>query len=959
MSRCRTETNNSVYILGVEAKDLYAAKRLHTPIIVDDKVQGYVHTNLKRWKNTLDYSLDLIKLREVSYQHYRNKSSFFADKESGKEFTQRVINVNFDLAYKEWNRHGDIYVRDGYSMADIKEIGQYGDRTFYKDGICIGVKVGSVNENDNEIVWNGVPKYFEYDAENRSIKLAKTIPTLMSRSELRYDLYENGFICNGIEYVRYKRSSGSSRVGKCLFIDKALYPAMHRWELCGLKIKEGDKIDLAAFEAYISLPSSSCIDLLEIRPENILVIDDYESTFTDDVVAVYGEGEDFVAREEQAEIKNSIWDGQSLLDVSMYNEHYSDRTMLLLRNRFFKSACFKTKIQEWFKDNNIKEVSQLKGYTRAKSIEDIKLITTPSSIKYVKFGTIDQWLDNLYVIFGIVKYEKPTKYIDGNMVQCHYQLLNTLQLTKDDIHNLLKPNFDYLNLIRKNPAVMRYHLKYPYALADNDEPCLTRDEVIMKAIGMNSKFAETKLYNDFRKELTKAMLKEYRKGHIWISGNYETLIGNGAEMLQEAIGQFKGESVLGAGNIHTKRFAYNQPLLGTRSPHINSGDVLLANNVECKLIDKYFVSSKEVVHINSIDENILQRLQGADCDSDQILITDNQILISAAKKNYHRFKVPTSFIKAKKIQWTYNSESKAKLDINTSVNLIGQIVNLSQYLNSIMWERIYNDICNGIPETDAFKRQTDLYNDICILSAASGAEIDKAKKMFDVNTAKLLETLKERYGVYTKVDGKSRFTKPTFFKNITLNNGYSLNPNQYYKDFNTSMDYLQTEIRRFRGERIATSKLPFCEIIKPIDVDWTKIGSTQYAKVNQVINEIKKYRNQMQELYIDYRTKSREEKNEVIKEADLLRNKCIESIKDKRFIDIELYLLLKEIDKDRNSGYARAIFDILFSTGNKELYDAIRNNSDNIYKLTKKPNNSKIKLFEYTYFLQKISQNRQ
>ena len=70
LSKTKTDGRNSVYILGVEAKDLYAAKRLLSPIVEDGVVQGYVNHNLKRWKNTLDYSLDLIKLREVAYQHY-------------------------------------------------------------------------------------------------------------------------------------------------------------------------------------------------------------------------------------------------------------------------------------------------------------------------------------------------------------------------------------------------------------------------------------------------------------------------------------------------------------------------------------------------------------------------------------------------------------------------------------------------------------------------------------------------------------------------------------------------------------------------------------------------------------------------------------------------------------------------------------------------------------------------
>lgn len=945
---------NSVYILSCEAKDLYAAKKLIRPQTNEQGiVLGYVNNNLKRWKNTLDFSLDLIKLREVAYQHYRNRSSFFWDKELNKEFTQRVINVDFNLAYKEWNRHGDIYIRDGYGMSDIKEVGKFGDRTFYKDGVCIGVKVGDLSEND-EVIWDNVPKYFVYDENSHKIKLGKAIPTLMSRSELRYDLYENGFVCNGIKYVRYKRSSGSSRVGKCLFIDEALYSVMHKWELCGLRIKDGDKIDLAAFEAYISLPSSSCIDTLELRPENILIIDDYESEFEDDVVAVYGEGEDFVAKEERVKIKNSIWDGQSLLDISMYNEHYADRTMLLLRNRFFKSACFKTRIQKWFEDNGITDISQLNGYTRASKIEDIKLITTPSSIKYVKFGTVQQWLDNLFPTFGIVKYEKPTKYLDGRMVQCHYQLLNSLQLTQDDIDALLKPNFDYLNLIRKDPAVMRYHLKYPYVLADNDEPCYTRDEVIMKVMGMNSKFVDTKLYDNFRKELTKSILKEYRKGHIWINGNYETLIGNGIEMLQSAIGTFTGKSVLGVGNINTKRFEYGKIVLGTRSPHINSGDVLLAKNTSNELYNKYFVSSKEVVHINSIGENILQRLQGADFDSDSILLTDNEILIKSAKCNYDKFKVPTSFIEAKKIQWTYDNNSKARLDINTSVNLIGQIVNLSQYLNSVMWERICDETKNGVANEEAIRHQQELYKDICILSSASGAEIDKAKKMFDVNTVRLLETLKERYGIYTEIDGKEKFTKPLFFKNITVGNGYVVNPNQYYRQFETSMDYLQKAIGKFRADKIEVKNLPFCEIINSTSIDWNKVGSRQYSKVNKIIDYIKSKRCCIQELYLDYKDKSKDEKKNIASEAVKIRQDMTDFISDIYLGNEEMYLLLREIDKEKNAGYSRAIFDVLFATGNESLYSIIRNNSEDKYKISKKSNENSVMLFDYVYFKQKI-----
>lgn len=946
---------HSIYILGVEAKDLYAAKRLHYPI-VDEKtgvVQGYVNNNLKRYKNTLDFSLDLIKLRDVAYKHFRNKKSFFFDEKLNKEFTKRVVCVNFDLAYKEFNKYGDIYIKDGFSMEDVRSVGKYGDVTFYKDGECIAVKVGKIENEKSQVIWNEVPNYFEYDEENGEVKITKTIPTVKSRSALRKELYNDGFICNGIEFVRYKRSAGSSRVGKCLFIDKALYNDMHEWELCGLDIKVGDNIDLAGFESYISLPSSSCIDTLEILPENILVIDDYDSEFYDDVIAVYGEGEDFITKEERVKVKNSIFDGQSLMDINLY-EKYPSRSMFLLRNRFFKSACFKTKIQDWFRDNNITSVSQLNGYTRAKRIEDIKLITTPSSIKYVKFGTLDQWFDNLHTTFGIVKYEKPTHYLDGRMVQCHYQLLNTLQLSKDDIDALLKPNFDYLNLIRKDPAVMRYHLKYPYNFADSDEGVNSKDEIIMKVMGMNSKFVDTKLYNGFRKDLTKAMLKNYRNGHIWISGNYEVLFGNGIEMLKQAIGNFNGESILGVGNIHTRRFPYGTRLLGTRSPHINSGNVLLANNVFSELIDKYFVLSEEIVCINAIGENIQQRLSGADYDSDTVLLTDNAILINAAEKNYHRFKVPTCFVEAKKITHKYTSNDKTFLDIKTSVNKIGEIVNLSQYLNSIMWENIHNDLKCGVNVDEAFKKQNELYKDICILACSSGVEIDSAKRLFDVSISKMLTQLKNKYAIYTCINDKDKFTKPMFFKNITIGNGYTLNSNHHYRFFETSMDYLQMAIDKFRADKIEIKNLPFHEIIKPMNINWSKVGSYQYNKVKKIISEIKDIRHKIQELYSDYKNKSKEEKMCIFKDVTEIKKEYIKTLESKNFNETELYLLLREIDEDKNAGYARTIFNILFAMGNPLLYEMVRENSNEIYKVTKKTNENSVKLFDYVYFKQKI-----
>lgn len=156
-----------------------------------------------------------------------------------------------------------------------------------KNGVCVqdGQLIAVVTDSpfpppDNE-VRAALGKYFDY---SEGAYHTKTIPTIVGTRELREWIYSEGFLCNGRRYVRFKRSNGSSRVGKCLFIDDKLYPQMHRWECCGIKPEQSSNFDLAAFEAYIGLTLSSTIGTLEIYPENILVVDDYESTFTDKLI---------------------------------------------------------------------------------------------------------------------------------------------------------------------------------------------------------------------------------------------------------------------------------------------------------------------------------------------------------------------------------------------------------------------------------------------------------------------------------------------------------------------------------------------------------------------------------------------------------------------------------------------------------------------------------------------------
>ena len=920
------EKFNGVYILGIDAKDIYLSNHyLNTPDKTGYRIRGTNGTiSTRKFVNTLDYSLDLIKLREIYEKVYRRIN--FGWNVGDKEYTQYVINVTFKYSVKAYNRiRKGLYIKNGWSPHEIALT----DCADVRNGELVAIQIDA--DVDEPICDDLLGNYFWFCDGQYHVK--QNVKTEVGVAALRKDLYENGFYCDGIHYVRFKRSSGSSRVGKCLFIDEKLYRGMDKWAHCGIKIKDGQEIDLAAWEAYIALTTSSIIDTIEINPENILVINDFESVFSDDVIATrIDDNGRLISKPEQVEIKNSIWDGQSLLDSELFTG-YDRYGMLLLRNRFFKSACFNTNIQWFFRQKGITSVSQLNGYTIAKRIEDIKLITTPSSIKYLKFGSLQQWLDNLDPIFGIVKHEKPTHYFDGRLVQTHYQLINSLQLTYEEMEEFLKPSIDYIHLLNTEPAVIRNHIRYP-SKDDWHLPMTaleSKNDIVYKLLGLNERFCETKLYSEFRRDLVRSFVKNLKCGHVLVNGNYSTLLGNPLEMLYNAIGSWNGESMLGIGNVCSTRFCDGQELLGSRSPHVTMGNILLTKNVRNEEIYKYFNLSDEVIAINSINENILSKLNGSDFDSDTMLVTDDKVLIEAARRNYNKFLVPTSLISSKKTKRQYTNSEKADLDVKTAVNKIGEIINLSQEINTLIWDMLNSGT--------AFDEILPLYCDVAQLDVMSGIEIDRAKKEFVVDNTLELKYLKEKYN---RRDDNGRLIKPNFFGHISRQKGYYNPQKKNYQRHNTAMDYLQaviaTHCKRFRS---ADLLMPFSYILNDYQYIPRIINLNQVNRIIRLVRETKSDISSIWAAYMEHCQCSEngslsttdEEYTITKKRVDEARQKCIDYIAEIKLNYSTVYYLLKLLDEKAYRDISYTMFSILFGVPNKSFFRAIRKSSEPVKEL--------------------------
>ncbi len=670
-------------------------------------------------------------------------------------------------------------------------------------------------------------------------------------------LYERGFSIKTDKavnkYVRYKRSAGSSRQGNCLFIYEPLKKAMMKWTCCGLD--ESKVTDKVSWESYISLTLSNMRKEIKIPKESILVIPDATSIFEKEVIAVTkNERGGLDANRQVSTVENKIWDGQGLLDESVFEENgLGANSMMLLRNRFFKTCAFNTGLSRFFADRGITEVSQLNKscFTLAKKISDIKLVITDSSLKYIKLhggkriDAISKWLNNVDDVFGLVKTEKKTKHLDGKMVQTSYQLINTLPLSMTEMEDFLKPSLDYLWAIQSDPAFMRHYLKmqlqedtledYDEELDeeeseesediedDDDEEIESGDDsndngrlrknVMLKLLSLNDQIAESEVYSEFRQQIKRVFVSNLRRGHVLVDGTNATLFGNGYEMLcavcdPEFDFDNPRELYLVGNEIRIGRFGEGQELLCARSPHITMGNLFLAKNrrSDSDPFAKYFNLTNEIVCVNSIGQELMDRLNGCDFDSDMMLVTDNKIMLNSAKKYYSEFLVPV----CKAEHEAKDTSDIWKIDHDISNNEIGRIVNLSQRLNSQFWDKLSHG------EWDE-----NLYLEICKLSVLSGMEIDKAKRDYGINASKELDAVKDA----NITDDR----RPSFMKYVKKKESKGDKHIEYRDDINTSMEYLNRVVVAGRKRSPKVEKLPLFPLLYPRELD-VKDNDYRYRK---------------------------------------------------------------------------------------------------------------------------------
>jgi hypothetical protein len=850
------ELHKPVYIPSIEASDIY--NHMFRGRDLDLKYIGMIPT-----------SLELNKLISFGIKTFKKKTN-------DKFLSNDIINVKF----KQRVDSGPHIVKKLESKITTLDEG----KNDYKHKLEEFIKV--INSEINEEKWQGV-----------------------SYNDLRLKLYSEGFVYNKVKYVPYKRSSAKSRIGQVLFIKEKLYEPMIKWSRMKLEFRgrpKEDKIDYPSLLAYESLVGSSIESVLEINPNNILIVDDVESIFSQKTSVVRTGDDGYLdSFTEESKIKNSLFDGESLLDERYFHD---GKSMVLLRNHMFKSAAFNCKIQDFLKDNcpegilfdDWKIPSMFKNdYMFAK---DIHLIITPSSLKALKFSSIlgtekrmwDHWKKIITFdkcIFGVCKSEKSSKrgYDEyGNVLQqISYQMLNSLPFTQSDISKLTIFEKTYIDKLKNDD---RFFIEYIKKNAND----MNSNAMFADLYLINNDLINTKVFRNFRKNTISSYVTHIKNGKIRLSGDYCVILGNPLEFLHHSIGLINAEDpnsiALQNNEVYTKLFDEKE-ITGFRNPHTSPSNVLLAKNINAPEIDMYFNLSDNIVCVNAIRFPLQDILSGSDYDSDTVLLSDNEQLLSVAKRASGKYNVCLNNVLSSKKQYRVCSRDMAIIDneLSNSQKYIGRTVNTGQLCMSRYWDMYHQNICA--------ERLNSLMKKIDVVTVLSGICIDLAKKMFDININKEIDNISK----YIELKKE----KPLFWKYV------SQSDDVLTTCYKCPMDFLFNEMQKLpMGNR--KNDIPFDELLVKKEM------SKSNRKQEQIIyNYIESMNTKINNTYARQMTeKERDRKiDDIIKYYSFFIRKLSVG-------EDTMYSMMSKLTKNKKDSIASRLLNTLYSTKKEQFFRA-------------------------------------
>ena len=620
--------------------------------------------------------------------------------------------------------------------------------------------------------------------------------------EIRHDIQRKNGKITKQEFVHYNmlyRSTGKAKEGSCMFICDRLYKKALNFIRMGIKMSKNNA-PIVEMGAYSSLIASSIIDTIHIDPKNILILKDIDSYFTTNVISVETDKDKhcIAIPKENYQLKNTMFDGQGLIDESIFPKWGNG--YLLLRHHMCKMACFKTKIQKFFKDyykdnyNNaiITDMFGVEHYAK-----DIKLITTDNAMKWLKFDiSYDYWCKKVYenkCAFGVVKTAHKSKL--GEVQKMSYQMINSLDM--DVMPNVVNKSKKYIELLKKDNNVFLDYLRENKNFSNDFE-------VLVALCNQNKEFTRSDYFRYRKSNIIESYVNNFKFGKVLQNADNLVFVGSPYAMLLYTVGQdvetditFKQEK--DCIQCFTQRFKDGEYLACFRSPDNSKNNISYLHNTYSDEYIKYFDLGEQIIALNVLHTPVQDRMNGCDFDSDSGYVTNQEDIVECAKRAYLNYPTIVNNIPKDKNKYNNTLENYALIDnsLSHAQSAIGLSSNLAQFAQTYMYN--FDD---------------NKYKDyVCILSVLAQCAIDNAKRTFDINIVDEIERIKQDMDI-------EKNGVPIFWKHVkdykSKIGDKKFDSAKINRDLKCPMNYLMD--LKFNNSRSNESTLPMSYFFEKFDL---------------------------------------------------------------------------------------------------------------------------------------------
>lgn len=565
----------------------------------------------------------------------------------------------------------------------------------------------------------------------------------LSKAELRNKFYTEGvdityhthnksgeiIKSETIHYEMLYRTPGKAKAGKVMFCCKRLFKKAHDFLYMGIKLKKKNA-PIVEIGAYASLVTSSIEGRIKIDPSQILVINDVDSHFRTNVVSIEinDKKECIAVKREDYELKNTMFDGQALIDSSIFPD-WADG-YILLRQHMCKMAAFDTHIQKFFKDyfkNEYETATVSDIWGRQIPVKTIKLITTENALKWLKFDVdFDYWAAKVREngsLFGIVKTAHRSKL--GNVQKMSYQMVNSLDIRTMPL--VMNRTEAYINKLQTDDDEFIRYLEMNKNFSNDYE-------ALIALVKQDPDFVRCKYFRDRKYAILKAYMLKAKSGKLIQNADNLTLVGSPYAMLLHSVGEdVENDPTLrpndGCIQCYTGRFSDGEYLTGFRSPHNSYNNICYFKNVHHDYFSEYFDLGNQILAVNVLHTDIQDRANGCDFDSDSMYVTNQPEIVNHAKYCYEHKHTIVNNIPKEKNHYDNTLLNYSLIDdkLSKSQLAIGESSNLAQLCLTYSY-------CLDDPKYEDY---------VCILSVIAQAAIDNAKRTFDIDIPSEIRRIKK------------------------------------------------------------------------------------------------------------------------------------------------------------------------------------------------------------------------